>query len=1794
MFVHPDYEIHELINESSHSEVFRAVRKQDSLSVILKRLKGEHPSVDAVARFKNGYDMLAKNQMEGVIQVLGLEPVNNTWMIVFEDFGGISLADLLNRPRQELSSLLNIGARIAETLDRLHRRRLIHKDIQPSNILWKSVTGEIRLIDFGLASQLSREVASMLNPNQLEGSLVYISPEQTGRVNQSIDHRTDLYSLGMVLYHLATGRVPFLTSDPLELVHCHLAQVPPPPQQLNHNIPEVLSAIILKLLEKSPDRRYQTASGLLSDLNQCLESLEQHGILVSFEPGIHDLSEQLRQTQPFYGREREEATLSDALTRVVQGAFETILLEGPPGLGKTSLLDTLERHSMEQHCLSVRIKFDSLRHHIPYAGILNGFQELIRQLNSQNEDSVIRWKQRINKALRPNAQLLMDVIPELATLLGPQPDVPEMPARESANRFMWVMLNFIQTFCRKENPLVLFLDDAHYADGASLRLILQLVRNPLLQHLLVVLTYCQPEPSEDSVFAQFSEKISAREGAITRLVLPLLDKEQTGKMIRDMLSSTSQNIQPLTDICYQKTGGNPFFLKQFLQNLHEEKIIFFDQKLKHWSWDPELLRRHPVTENIMEFLLQKVHKLPESSRRILQRISCIGDHFDFGLLEVISHEPPETLRAVLKEMTQEELLLPVVHAFKELGESRSWEGFRGDSVSSVSFHAEYQFTHPRIREMVYAMLTDSVRKQIHLEIGWWLLENMNLKEPGDELFDVVNHLNLGRALISDSAQKLRLAELNWQSGQKMKFAASLQPQNNYFQIGLEMLEPGCWETHYSLTLGLYEETAEIATSNHDFSREEWLTDQIIDHAQNLLDEVRAYEIRIQSYVSQNKMKEAITSALLILARLEIKLPEHPKKIHVVNAFMKTKRILAGKKTGELLNLPETTDPHKLAAARIGSKLAFAAFVAAPELLPLLVFDRVCSSIIYGNTPLSAYGYAAYGMILCGPLGEINAGYEFGQLALNLLDQFPSAEIRPSILFIVNTCIVPWKQHVRDTMAPLLEAWQLGIETGNFEYAALAAMSYCVHAYLAGKELNTLEQEMKRYADSLRQIRQDTILQFHQIGMQAVSNLLTNHTTPWVLTGDHFHEEAMISYYEKIHNHVALSIVYINKLVLAYMFGHHAEALEWCKQTKKYLDSGVSIHTIPIFYMIDSLIKLAVYADGLSNSATPRMHLLHYVPSNQRKLKKWADQAPQNFMHRYLLVEAERAAVAGKNKKAMELYDEAIETATTHQYLQDAAVANERAARFYLKNGNEKIARIYLQEARYGFEKWGASAKVTHLRNTYPDLLTLGRAAPQSAEENQSMESLDLVSVMKVTQVLSGEINLHVLLQKMMAIMIENAGAQQGALLLNMDGEWQIVSRGVLEQNQVHVSQMQTRYDHQSSQNPFPSTVVDHVIQTRTPVVLDHATNHGSFTDHEYVLANKVQSVLCLPLLYQGSLTGVLYLENNLVAGVFHENRLKMLRWISAQIAISLENARLYKTVQDSLSHQMRLTQAYSRFVPDEFLNVLGKESIVEVELGDQVEKEMSILFSDIRDFTSLSERMTPRENFDFINLFLGQMEPVIREHSGFIDKYIGDAIMALFPTNADDAVRGANSMLRKLVLLNHLRNRTGQPPIRIGIGLNTGRLMLGTVGGKKRMDGTVISDAVNLAARLENLTKTYGASLLISEYTFSRLKNPSLYMVRIIDKVRVKGKNIAVSVFDVFDAALPEVQDRKQATLKRFETAISHFYLREFKEARELFLSCHAEDNKDKATSIYLERCDQCLKHGELVFNNGIFEFQTK
>lgn len=1493
------YQMLTQIYESANSLVYRGLRKQDNHPVILKVLKADYPTPAEIIRYKHEYEITHNLNLDGVIRAYSLEKSQNTLVIVLEDFGGESLKMLRIYQDLTLEDFLSLCISVTNILSKIHSENIIHKDINPSNIVLNPKTGQIKIIDFGISTILSRENPTFKNPNVLEGSLAYMSPEQTGRMNRAIDYRTDFYSLGVTFYELLTHKLPFDSTDAMELVHCHIAKQPLPPHEINPQIPKVVSDIVMKLLAKTAEERYQSAWGIKADLEKCLTQLQNNGQISYFALGEQDISDKFQISQKLYGREREVETLLQAFDRVSQGATEMMLVSGYSGIGKSALVQEIYKPITWRRSYFISGKFDQFQRNIPYSAIVSAFQSLIRQLLTESEANLKQWKEKLQRAFGSNGQIIIDVIPEVELIVGDQPAVKDMGIVESQNRFNLVFQNFIRVFCSKEHPLVIFLDDLQWADSATLKLIELMMKDDEIRYLFLIGAYRDNEvspthPTIITIEGLRSQTEAGREVTINQITLTPLSREHITQLIVESLHSDELSVKPLAELVSRKTGGNPFFVNQFLKTLDQENLLVRVIDSKQWQWNIAQIEAMDITDNVVNLMIGKLKKLPETTQQVLRWAACVGNSFDLTTLSIIHQKSAaQTFKDILPAI-QESLIVPL----SEL------EIIEEDLLKSPLLILNYKFLHDRVQQASYALIDDDKKRAVHLKIGLLLLQNITKDEFDNRIFEVADHLNLGRDFITDEREKVELARLNLSAGKKAKDATAYIAALQYLISGIDCLTGDFWTAQYDLAIALHKEQAEVEYLNGNFEQAEALINLVLCRAKTTLEKAEIYNLLIVQYTLLAKYSEAIQAGRKALHLLGIDLPETNLQAALRSEMAAVQNRVGNREIASLINEPEMTSVEQIAANKLLINLLATTYFSNQKLFAVVVAKIVNISLIHGHSQNSSHGYSNYGVILC-RLGNYQLAYEFGMLALKLCEKYNNLSFKCRDSMLLGTYMSPWIKPFKVSDALFNEGAKAGLASGELQFPGYIFAYHNINFFCRGENLAYILAEVSKFLQfthkTQNQWATDVILAF-----QLPIFNLTGQTTE-KLSFDHetISESEYLSSCQSHQSFQAICYYQILQSLTLYLYGEFTSALKLAESASKLLPFIAGNIPVAEHNFYHSLSLAALYPTA---SESEQKLYLEQLESNLHQLKVWTEQCSENFLHKYLLVAAEIARISGEDLKAMELYDGAINSATENNFIQNEALANELAAKFWLAKSKQEFAQIYMKKARYGYLLWGAKRKVEDLEEKYPQLLdktqatmavkdrlthkvTLNNTISSFTSINSAV-ALDLATVMKASQAISGEIVLEELLYKLMKIVIENAGAQKGFLILNQEGKLLIEAAA-----EVPVSSIAVRLATPVEGNEqLPVSVINYVARTQENVVLNDAADSSFATDY-YIQQHQPKSVLCAPIINQGKLIGILYQENNLTTSAFTSDRLEVLSILTSQAAISLKNALLYENLE---------------------------------------------------------------------------------------------------------------------------------------------------------------------------------------------------------------------------------------------------------------------------------------------------------
>ncbi len=1442
--------------------------------VLMVTPAAERPLPGSLLRLEHEYELRDELDPAWAARPLALVRDHGRTTLLLEDPGGEPLARLLGGPI-EPAAFLRIAIGLAAALGRLHQRGLIHKDLKPANVLVDRATGEVWLTGFGVASRLPRERPAPEPPEVIAGTLAYMAPEQTGRMNRSVDSRSDLYALGVTYYEMLTGELPFRATDSMEWVHCQIARQPAPPRERVATVPSPLSALVMKLLAKRAEDRYQTAAGVEADLRRCLGEWEARGRIEPFPLGTHDVPDRLVIPEALYGRERETLTLLEAFDQVVDGGTpRLVLVSGYSGIGKSSVVNELHKALVLPRGLFASGKFDQYKRDIPYATLAQAFQSLIRPMLGLREAELGPWREAIQQAVGPNGQLVVALVPELELIIGPQAQVPELPPQDAQNRFQMVFRRFLGVFASKEHPLALFLDDLQWLDAATLKLIEHLVTHPETRYLLLVGAYRDNEVGPSHPLMLTLDSIRKTQAKVREIVLGPLGLDDVGRLIADALHCEPARARALARLVHERTAGNPFFTIQFLSTLAEERLVEFDARIAGWRWDLQRIEAKGFTDNVVELMIGKLKRLPPATQEAMTLLACLGNLADAAHLAMIRGGSVHDLDGALWGAVE--------------------AGF------AMRLDGTYKFVHDRIQEAAYSLIPEPLRTNTHLSIGRLLVAALTADAAAEHVFAVVNQLNRAADLITDGEERVSLLRLNVRAGKKAKAAIAYVSARNYLAQAAALAPPDAWTRLYEETFDLHLLLSECEYLVGNFAVADGLFGLILGKSRSDLDRAKVYGLRMKLYQVAGKYDDGVAVALDALRLFGVTFPESDAEIQAAaeGEYRDVPLHLGGRRIADVVDAPKAADPAMQAVINLLVEAAPCAYIGRPTLFPLITLKAVNFSLRYGHTEQSSFAFGVYSLMLVSLMGDIPSAFEFSELSLRLNEKLQNPRLRGTLLHLHGDHINFWRRHLATGIPILEQAFVACQEVGDLVYAGFLSFETVWQVLEKGDPLERVLEVSKKYASFAQQTHNDPIYQTIRLEQQFVASLQGRTKDPLGLEDGSFDEAGCVAAIAKATFGCGIVFYHIMKQILAFLHGRHAEALECAMRAEPVLGAAMAMPIEATHHFIHALTLIALHPTA---SEAQRQASTRILQGKLKKLELWAENCPENYGNRYALVSAELARIEGRDLDAERLYEDAIRQAREHGFIQTEALANELAARFYAARGLETSAHAYLRNARYCYLRWGAGAKVRQLEQSHPFLREEPTSPGQTTTTAAPVEQLDLAAVVETSQAVSSEIVLDRVIHRLMVLAVEHAGAERGLLIHPRGEELRIEAEATTHPDKVAVQLRQAA----ATSAEVPESVLRYVIRTQDSVILDDASAHDLFSGDEYVRRNRSRSILCLPLLKQGQLIGVLYLENHLTSHVFTPARISVLKLLASQAAISLENARLYAQLRQENSERAR-------------------------------------------------------------------------------------------------------------------------------------------------------------------------------------------------------------------------------------------------------------------------------------------------
>jgi PAS domain S-box-containing protein len=1465
----------EPIRNRAEFTLYRGRQRGNPMPLLAVAPTTEPPPPQSLRRLEHEHSLAAELEPAWAAKPLALTRHEGRTILILADPGGEPLDRVIERQGKQpldLAHLLRLAINLATALGHVHERGLIHKDVRPENVLIalepSGDAGHVWLTGFGIASRLPRERQAPAPPEIIAGTLAYMSPEQTGRMNRSIDARSDLYSLGVTLYQMLTGVLPFAATDPLEWVHCHIARQAIAPADRGA-VPEPLSAIIMRLLAKNAEDRYQTAAGLEADLRRCLSEWQPHGRIDPFSLGTNDSSDRLLIPEKLYGREREVDALLAAFDRVVaQGTAELVLVTGYSGVGKSSVVNELHKVLVPPRGLFAAGKFDQYKRDVPYATLAQAFQMLVRQILVKSEAEVDYWRDTLLEALGPNGQLMVDLIPQVEFVIGKQPPVAALPPQQARSRFQLVFRRFLGAFARPEHPLALFLDDLQWLDTATLELLERLVTDPDVRHVLLIGAYRDNEVSSSHPLMRTLAAIRDAGARPQEIVLAPLGLDDVERLIADALHCGPDSAGPLALLVYEKTGGNPFFAIQFLTSLAEEGLLRYDRAAaapnkSNWIWDLEGIRAKGYSDNVVDLMLGKLRRLPPPTQTALQQLACLGNVADMALLSVAFGQSQEEIHAPLWDAVHSGLILRL-------------EG-------------SYAFLHDRIQEAAYELIPEKARAEVHLRIGRKLLASLTADGLAEHLFVVANQLNRGAHLLVDHSEKVRVAAIDLAAGRKAKASAAYTSAQAHFTAGMGLLDENDWSNQYGLTFNLWLECAECQLACGNSEKTGQLIAELLPRAATRVDEAGVCNLQVQLHVIRAEYQQAVDSALTCLREFGIDIPAHPTEEQVQFERDTLRQALSDRPIESLTDLPLMTDPELQAAMKVLSVLLSAAHYIDFRLCCFQACRMVTLSVQHGTSEDSVAAFAYWGSLLGAVFQRHSEGYRFSRLACEVVDKHAFVANR-ALVYLGFSVVAPWTQPLGTAIDFSRTGIRSAIETGSLFNACVGMSTLSASLLLRNDPLDAVWRESEIALEFARTVVKHPDWADVIVSKQRFIRTMQGRTTTFSTFSDaQFDEAAFEAELTADRAPMMVDWYWILKLKARFLSNDYAEALEAAGKAKQLLVASVGQVSVLDYFYYAALTVSALYETASADNQQAWRELLE---AHREQLREWAENNPQTFGDKHTLVLAEIARLEKRDGDALRLYEEAIHLAHDNDFVQNEGLAHELAAQYYLARGLETAGHAHLRNARNCYDRWGAHGKTKQLDERYPRLReerTPGFAAAIGVQAGQ----LDVETVVKASQAISSEMVLPELIEKLVRIAMEHAGAERGLLILLRGGDLLIEAEAVTRPGGIEVAVRQTTV----APSDLPLSSLHYVIRTQEGVLLDDASTDKVYAKDEYVRLKRSKSILCLPIVKQAKLVGVLYLENNLTPCAFTPNRVTVLQLLASQAAISLENAELYTSAK---------------------------------------------------------------------------------------------------------------------------------------------------------------------------------------------------------------------------------------------------------------------------------------------------------
>ncbi len=1643
-----------------------------------------------VAALRSGVELMRELQLDILLEPVELFEQGVQASILYTDFSAISLRRFLEENRTISAELfITIAKSITRLLAGFHSRGWIIKNLSPENILLNTNDYSCKLSDLRTATRIFKKEQQQFSHQQDILEIRYYSPEQTGRISQITDFRADLYAFGVILFELLTGKPPFDFRDPVEIIHAHLAIPPVAPNKIKSDIPAVLNDIVIKLLAKSPEERYQGCEGLLYDLDNAEKIISSRE---GYKLGTKDRVSKIVPTSKMIGRKEELYQLEMAYESARRGKKQAVYIRGYSGVGKTRIVKEFHRNKLTDRVPMVSSKFDTLQRGTPYSALLEAMKALIRKILLEEDEQVNYWKNRLNAYLRNNGEIIAEVIPELEVLAGKQQPVNPLPPDESQKRFQQTFISFISCFTSDDHSLILFLDDLQWADIASLRLTELILMDESIKNLLFIGAYRENEVDATHPLSISLQKQEKWVPVVPVQILPL-QKEQTSNLILETLHYPVMRPNEFVERIFQKTGGNVFFTLQLLTSLFEEKQLYRNDE-GVWEWNEKLLQDASVSANVVDFLVEKITNLSKYLQNLLRTAACLGDIFDLNTLASIVAEKRNT---VAMEIAAAVNMGYIVSLDEHLDAFFKMVSDIKEEELAKFANTRFRFSHDRIRQAALVLVSDDDRAIMNLKAARIKTTSLSAAEIEDEVFFIANHYNAAGNLLTDIKEIQQKISFNYKAGSKARNASAYDAAIQYFDAAKTHLN---FQTDYKILCDIFLEQCECRYLSGRYDEAEKDLDILYRESKTPLEKLNALFVKVYLYNIQDKKKEAIEAGRTGYRLYNVYMPRNKAftLLLVLKDVITARMMLPEKKIPALIDRPLMKDPELIRLQEFMLAMSPTIYQYDQNLFAWNFMRQFFASMKYGNNGISSICFIGYGMLVSQLFGKYQMGKKLADVALALNNQLGYTALKWKVRLSYYNFVHHWTEPVRPEIDHILEVENGAYANGDPIFAGYAIFIYHQKKFALGYLLNTLQESFENYIRLVDQRHDVETRRFLEGYLQSI--LCLRGIEKDTLTMGSYNAPQVLVDSIKSSSFTVAADTFIAYMSTLYLFGHYDQAAERYEEGKKYMAFIQQRYEFAEFNFFAALIC----AKAAEKKIHGKTNFLKALKGHVNNLKKWKELCAANFEPQYLIASAALAHVNGQSEKVLGIFERAIHSAEKFGFINYKALALELAGRHQFAAGNSLIAQTYLDYSRKAWLQWGANAKVMQLEKEFPTILSDTILEQQTADELQdtTFAGMDLKLLLKATRAVNSEKDIDSLVEQLMKAIIQYSGADTGYLLVKTGPDF------IVKAKYSALSGMQT-HDLYADNDTLPMSIIRYVIRLKEPLILNQPAQSSDYSNTAYFEKFKPKSLIAYPILKQGEIFGALYLENFQQESVFDEKKMNILSLISAQAAVSLDNAFLYENLESRVLERTVAIELEKGKVDEMLENILPKASIEELKRTGKTTAQKfdhtTVLIADIKGFTKIAERLTPEELIKRIDFYFRSFDEIMQKHQLEKIKTIGDAYVAIGGLDGKKEEGAVNMIAAALDMQDCIskenEGKSEEEKLQMRIGIHSGTVIAGVVGIKK-FQYDIWGDTVNIAARMEQESDPGRINISTETYQLTKDKVVTTYR----GKIEAKNK----------------------------------------------------------------------------------------